>query len=76
MKTTLVILLAALTAIPAAQAQRPDDVSRPATWLLFAGVGTWYGTRAWSRRSSTRRPARIMPAGELVGTGAAAGSHG
>jgi hypothetical protein len=33
-----------------AQAQRPDDLSRPLTWALFVGVGAWYGIRAWPNR--------------------------
>ena len=37
-------------AILLAQAQRPDDVSRPATWMLFLTVGAWYGAGAWSHR--------------------------
>ncbi|MCA9179520.1 MAG: hypothetical protein KDB14_33925 [Planctomycetales bacterium] len=33
-----------------AQAQQPDEFSRPFTWALFVGVGAWYGTTRWRRR--------------------------
>ena len=42
------MLLSCALALLLAQAQRPDDVSRPVTWALFVVVGAWYGTRSWS----------------------------
>lgn len=43
------MLVSSGLAILLAQAQRPDDMGRSVTWLLFVSVASWYGTWSWSR---------------------------
>ena len=41
------MLVATGLAMLLAQAQQPDDLSRPATWAVFVIVASFYGTHAW-----------------------------
>lgn len=44
------MLLASGLALLLAQAQQPDELSRPVTWALFVVIGSAYGAHAWGRR--------------------------
>lgn len=63
------MLISGALAVLIAQAQRPDDISRPFTWALFVGVGTWYGARAWAHHRGLGPLRNCAFAGSVGGAG-------